>query len=63
MNNNRIKYLDFCKFLAMFLVTWDHAAQVISNQTFNNVLWGRLVTVHMPLFFIISGYLINNANQ
>lgn len=59
MNNNRIKYLDFCKFLAMFLVTWDHAAQVISNQTFNNVLWGRLVTVHMPLFFIISGYLLN----
>ena len=44
----------------MFLVTWDHASQVISNSIFNNLLGGgNLVAVHMPLFFIISGYFID----
>ena len=44
----------------MFLVTWDHASQVVSGQTFNNFMGGgNLVAVHMPLFFIISGYFID----
>ena len=58
--DKRIIWPDFCKFVAMFLVTWGHASQVISGQTFNNLLGGAtLVAVHMPLFFIISGYFIN----
>ena len=58
--NERLKWPDFCKFLAMFLVTWDHASQVISGQIFNNLFGGGgFAAVHMPLFFIISGYFIN----
>ena len=58
--SSRLRWPDFCKFLAMFLVTWDHASQVVSGQTFNNLIGGgNLVAVHMPLFFIISGYFID----
>lgn len=61
MAETRLKWPDFCKFLAMFFVTWGHAAQAISGETFSALLGGKgyLTAFHMPLFFIMSGYFIN----
>lgn len=59
--NTRLTYLDFCKFFAMLMVTWGHCAQSISGQVFPNLLGGggKLIAFHMPLFFIVSGFLVN----
>lgn len=61
MSNRRLTYLDFCKFFAMLMVTWGHCAQSISGETFPCFLGGggKLIAFHMPLFFIVSGYLMN----
>ena len=59
--NQRLLYPDICKFIAIFIVTWSHCAQCISNETYTN-LWGGTeldIAFNMPLFRIISGWFIN----
>lgn len=50
--NKRIDWPDFCKFVAMFLVTFDHASQVVSNQIFNNLLGGVVLLQYTCLYFL-----------
>lgn len=47
-SNNRIIWIDWCKFIAITLVVWGHISPVFRNFIF---------LFHMPLFFMISGYL------
>ncbi len=52
-SNVRVKYLDIAKGLGIILVVWAHAKGPYSKYIYQ---------FHMPLFFIISGYLHNNRN-
>lgn len=56
----RKAWIDFAKFIAMLLVTWEHTSQSLSGETFTNILGGggKIAAFHMPLFFILSGYVI-----
>lgn len=61
MGSKRLIFADFTKLFAMFIVTWGHCAQCLSNQDFP-YLFGRqglFVAFHMPMFMIISGYFID----
>lgn len=53
--NNRIKWIDYAKAIGIILVIIGHA---ISKYNLNlSVLEKFIYSMHMPLFFIISGYL------
>lgn len=60
-NNKRIAYIDFIKILAMFIVTVGHCAQALSCQAFPEKIIPNdlFVTIHMPLFMIASGFVLN----
>ena len=57
----RIAYIDFIKVFAMFIVTIGHCAQALSCQTFPEKIIPNdfFVSIHMPLFMIASGYVLN----
>lgn len=61
MKSSRILYIDFIKVLAMFIVTIGHCAQSLSLQIFPDKVIPSdfFVTIHMPLFMIASGYVLN----
>ncbi len=61
MEKKRIAYLDFIKVLAMFIVTVGHCAQALSCQAFPEKIIPNdlFVTIHMPLFMIASGFVLN----
>ena len=48
MSNERIHWIDWCKVIAITLVVWAHITPFMREEIF---------LFHMPLFFIISGYL------
>lgn len=55
----RILYWDVIKFFAIFCVTYSHLIQYLSPQ--GRLLWNSfagetMVSFHMPLFMIVSGY-------
>lgn len=55
-----IVWLDNARFIGIFLVIFGHALQRIpqwSDTFFIKGLWDYIYLFHMPLFFIISGYL------
>ena len=49
-NTHRVEYLDIAKGLGILFVVWAHARGPYS---------GYMYQFHMPLFFLISGYLFN----
>ena len=53
-------YLDFVKGIATFLVIWGHAlADMDTGHVFSEIVAGQIIySFHMPLFFIIGGYLL-----
>lgn len=51
-NNNRIEFLDTAKGIGIILVVMGH---VSTNNAINNWIY----SFHMPLFFIISGYIVS----
>ena len=59
--NERLAYPDICKFLAIFVVTCSHCAQVVSGKTWNNFVGGSEIDMafNMPLFMIISGWFLD----
>lgn len=59
--NEYFVFIDFCKFVAAFVVTWSHCAQCVSGMVWTNFLGGRQLDIAftMPLFMIISGWLMN----
>ena len=60
-NNKRVAYIDFIKILAMYIVTVGHCAQALSCQAFPEKIIPNdlFVTIHMPLFMIASGFVLN----
>lgn len=48
MGNKRVAYLDIAKGIGIIMVVWAHARGPFSNYMY---------LFHMPLFFLISGYL------
>ena len=50
-DSERIDYLDVAKGIGIFLVVWAHARGAFS---------GYIYQFHMPLFFLISGYLYHD---
>ena len=59
--NEYFVFIDFCKFVAAFVVTWSHCAQCVSGMIWTNFLGGHQLDIAftMPLFMIISGWLMN----
>ncbi len=59
--SERLAYPDICKFIAIYIVTCSHCAQVVSGQTWNNFIGGTEIDMafNMPLFMIISGWFID----
>lgn len=55
--HQRIAAFDFAKGMAIFLVVWMHSIQYLFGETFSNPVYRFVYSFHMPLFFIISGYL------
>ncbi len=51
----RITYFDTAKYIAVFLVVWDHLLKAVGDT------WGArsiISNIHMPLFFVLSGYFL-----
>ena len=53
MSKDRILWLDTLKVMAIYLVVLGH----IVSTTYQPNLKGIIYSFHMPLFFMISGYL------
>jgi len=61
ISKKRYVYADFTKLFAMFIVTWGHCSQCLSDDLFP-FMFGRqglFISFHMPLFMMISGFFIN----
>lgn len=60
-DKRRIEYIDFIKTFAMFIVTIGHCAQSLSGEVFPDRIIPKelFISVHMPLFMIASGFLLN----
>lgn len=62
MTNNmkqRILYWDVIKFFAIFLVVYGHAIQnlnPVGRTLWDSFMETNILTFHMPLFMIVSGY-------
>ena len=64
-NSKNILWVDIAKFIAMFLVVFEHVvlAFKLGNAGFIAVFRHIIVTFHMPLFFLISGYLYKQKSR
>ena len=56
MIKNRIKWIDISKGIGIILVLMGHISKI---KIINNVIYA----FHMPLFFMISGYLYKNKKE
>ena len=59
MTNKRILYWDIIKFFAIFCVTYGHTIQYLNppeRSLWNSFMGEWIVSFHMPLFMIVSGY-------
>ena len=54
----RIAAFDNLKGIAIFLVVMCHCMQYITGTSFDNLFYSTVYSFHMPLFAIISGYLL-----
>lgn len=64
MNNSidkRIKWIDVAKGLTIILVVSGHLLQTYSNQL--DFVFKLIYSFHMPVFFVLSGYLINTKKD
>ena len=50
INSTRYNWVDWCKSIAIFLVIWGHLPM-------HSIAISIIYSFHMPLFFLISGYL------
>lgn len=58
VQKQRILYWDVIKAFAIFLVVWGHSMQFLTHDSFiwNSPINSFIVTFHMPLFMMVSGY-------
>lgn len=57
--DNRNLFIDALRGISIFLVLWGHSIQYFSAgeiNYFNNFVFRFIYSFHMPLFFLISGY-------
>lgn len=61
VQRQRLEYLDFCKVLAIYLVTLAHCAQQISGNKFPDLLLSKdsFISINMAVFMIASGFVMN----
>lgn len=59
--SKRLEYLDFCKVIAMYLVTVAHCAQQLSGNKFPNLFVSKdsFISINMAIFMIASGFVMN----
>lgn len=57
---NHIIWIDITKFIAIFLVVYAHFIGIFPP---NKVITDFIYLFHMPLFFILSGYLYHQTNK
>ena len=57
MGKKRLEYLDAMRGLAILLVVAGHLMIRFGISGYENVLWTIIISVHLPVFFFISGYL------
>ena len=60
IENKNIVWIDIAKFIGIFLVVFGHALQTFElteTSYFFKHLWQFIYLFHMPLFFVIAGYL------
>ncbi len=57
----RLAYLDFCKVLAIYLVTFAHCAQQLCGEKFPHLLVSKdsFISINMAIFMIASGFVLN----
>lgn len=58
MSRERIIYIDKLRGLAIFFVVLGHIME--SMRLSSNIILDFIYSFHMPLFFFISGFLVNN---
>lgn len=56
-DRQRLDYIDVCKAVGILLVVLGH------TYTIPNILYIIIYSFHMPLFFIIAGFVYNRANN
>lgn len=60
MANNRNTFIDFVKFVLIYIVTLGHTVQMIGYKNdpsfWNDIVFKSIYSFHMPLFIAISGY-------
>ena len=64
-NTSDIIWLDWAKTIGIFLVVFGHVIQRIPGWEEGNIhdLWNWIYLFHMPLFFVISGYLYKQGKK
>ena len=55
--NKRIEYLDIARGIGIFLVVLGHC------YSLPEWMWHLIYSVHMPLFFVLSGYVFKPAQS
>ena len=58
MSNIQDNYIDLVRFIGIFLVIWEHLNPF---QDDNYIIKKAIYTFHMPLFFILSGFLTKDT--
>ena len=64
-NQKNILWIDIAKFIAMFLVVFEHVVIAFNLRDVGYISFIRFVVVnfHMPLFFLVSGYLYKQRSK
>lgn len=60
MNHQRIKYIDFAKFIAILLVCIGHACKMFDDAA-SREIYRFIYSFHMPLFMLLSGMFVGRA--
>lgn len=54
--HGRLVEMDVLKCVAIFLVLWGHAQNLVSGECFDRPVYYHIYSFHMPLFMMISGF-------
>lgn len=60
-----IVWMDWAKLIGIFLVVYGHLLQKTDNWKYFQLheLWNIIYLFHMPLFFILSGYMYRSSHS
>ncbi len=63
MDKQNFLWIDYTKFLGIFLVIFGHAIYNMESQSIFPRIDGLINLFHMPLFFVIMGYLFKQRSK